>query len=181
MRDINEGLEGGDLKRLVHDEMHIDQFRSKLGRDEDVIVVSFKVKNKEPARDLMNFCEKGYTWILDADISSGEMDDGSYVVFVECERNKEFPTNLLSLMDDLMNLTEQEVDDWRFRYHTSDKDHAVTEEELTKIVPLSVESYEKKFGNKELDKMKASAGVKVTTKAPKNDHTESLRRAAGII
>ena len=37
-----EGLEQGDLKRLIHDELHVDEFKSKLGRDEDVCVVSFK-------------------------------------------------------------------------------------------------------------------------------------------
>ena len=43
---LREGLEQNDLKRLVHDEMHIDEFKSKLGRDEDVVVISFKVKVK---------------------------------------------------------------------------------------------------------------------------------------
>jgi hypothetical protein len=33
----------------------------------------------------------------------------------------------------------------------------------------------------ELDKLKAVAGVKVDTKAPKNEYTESLRIAAGIL
>lgn len=181
MRNVYEGLEQGDLKRLLHDELHIDEFRSKLGRDEDVIVVSFKVVNKEPAKDLMNFCEKGYNWVLDSDISSGEMDDGSYVVFVECERNKEFPERLVSLMEDVMNLTAQKLTDWRFRYHKGKVEHAITVDELTQIVPLSTDAYEKKFGHKEIDKLKAAAGVKVTSKAPKNDYTESLRRAAGII
>lgn len=178
---LNEGLEQGDLKRLLHPELHIDEFKSKLGRDEDVVVVSFKLKDKEPAKDLMNFCEKGYVWVLDADVSSGEMDDGDYIVFVETERNKEFPDNLIALLEDMMNLTEQKLEDWRFRYHKGHEDHACTAEDLAQIVPLSTEAYERKFGHTELDKMKATAGVKVTTKAPKNPHTESLRRAAGII
>lgn len=178
---LNEGLEQGDLKRLVHSELHIDEFKSKLGRDEDVVVTSFKLKGKEPAKDLMNFCEKGYTWVLDSDVSSGEMDDGDYIVFVECERNEQYPENLMQMMYDLMNLTEQDLEDWRFRYHKSHEDHDVDTDTLREIVPLSTGAYEKKFGHTELDKMKASAGVKVTTKAPKNDHTESIRRAAGII
>lgn len=178
---LNEGLEQGDLKRLVHSELHIDEFKSKLGRDEDVVVVSFKLKGKEPAKDLMNFCEKGYTWVLDSDVSSGEMDDGDYIVFVETERNEHFPENLMQLMFDLMNLTEQNLEDWRFRYHKSNEDHEVNTDAVREIVPLSTDAYEQKFGHKELDKLKASAGVKVTTKAPVNAHTESIRRAAGII
>jgi hypothetical protein len=33
---------------------------------------------------------------------------------------------------------------------------------------------------KELDKLKAAAGLEINTKAPVNDYTESLRIAAGI-
>ena len=52
-------------------------------------------------------------------------------------------------------------------------------------IPLTPEDYNKKYGEKEsdeeLDALKAAAGVEVTTKAPKNEYTESLRIAAGII
>jgi hypothetical protein len=161
--------------------MHIDEFKSKLGRDEDVCVLSFKLKGKEPAKDLMNYCEKGYPWVLDSDVSSGEMDDGDYIVFVELERKEDVPAHIMELISDMMNLTEQKVEDWRFRYHKSTQDHEMSEEELTSIIPLNSAEYKKKFGHEELDKMKASAGVKVDTKAPKNAHTESLRIAAGIL
>jgi len=52
------------------------------------------------------------------------------------------------------------------------------------LVPLTSEAYKAKFGKDEqkaeLDKLKAVAGVKVDTKAPKNEFTESLRNLAGI-
>lgn len=83
---LNEGLEKNNLKRLVHPELHIDEYKSKLGKDEDVVVISFKITGREPAEDLVNFIEKGYDWVIDADVSSGEMSDGDYVVFVECDR-----------------------------------------------------------------------------------------------
>ena len=76
--NINEGLEQNDLKRLILPELHIDEYKSKMGKDEDVIVLSFKVSGREPAEDLVNFIEKGYEWILDADVSAGEMDDGDF-------------------------------------------------------------------------------------------------------
>jgi hypothetical protein len=37
------------------------------------------------------------------------------------------------------------------------------------------------YGQEDIDQLKSAAGVKVTTKAPKNDYTESLRNLAGII
>jgi hypothetical protein len=176
-----EGLEQGDLKRLVHTEMHIDEFKSKLGRDEDVCVVSFKVNGKEPAQDLMNFIEKGYDWVIDADVSSGEMDDGDYIVFIECERDEAIPRNIIELMTDVMNVTGQKLSQWRVRYYKSEKDHPLTLSSLKELIPVTDKEYKAKFGDEKLDEMRAIAGVNVTTKAPKNDYTQSLRAAAGLI
>jgi hypothetical protein len=178
---LNEGLEKGDLKRLVHDELHIDEFKSKLGRDEDVCVVSFKVINKEPAEDLVNFIEKGYDWVIDADVSSGEMDDGDYIVFVECERNRDIPKNIITMMKDLENLTGHKLSSWRLYYYKDKTEHALSVESLDKLVPQTPEEYAKRYGQRDIDKLKTAAGVKVTTRAPKNDQTESLRIAAGIL
>ena len=179
--NLFEGLEQGDLKRLVHKEMHIDEFKSKLGRDEDVCVVSFKVTGKEPANDLVNFIEKGYQWVIDADVSSGEMDDGDYIVFVECERDKDTPLNIVKMMRDVINVTDQKLEDWRVRYYKDTTDHDLTVESLTKLIPTTPEEYASRYGKKDIDKLKTAAGVKVDTKAPKNDVTEALRIAAGIL
>lgn len=177
---LHEGLEQGDLKRLVHPEIHIDEFKSKLGRDEDVCVISFKVTGKEPANDLVNFVEKGYDWVIDADSSSGEMDDGDYIVFVECDRESTIPDNLMQLVDDLLNLTEQDISDWFVKYRNRGPKKPLSKETLEQIIPLSSEQYKQQYGHEEIDKLKAVAGVEVKTKAPKNDFTESLRIAAGI-
>ena len=189
---VNENLEKGDLKRLVHPELHIDEYKSKMGSDADVCVVSFKVSGKEPSADLVSFIEKGYDWVLDADVSSGEKEGGDYLVFVELVRDKDLADNIYRMMDEVMNLTEQELVDWRVRYQKSTEDHEFSAENLAKLIPLSPEAYKAKYGSDEeepedeeehqrkLDHMKATAGVKVDTKAPKNEYTESLRIAAGL-
>ena len=179
--NLFEGLEAGDLKRLIHPELHIDEFKSKLGDDADVIVMSFKVKSKEPANDLVAFIEKGYTWVLDADVSSGEMDDGSYIVFVELDRNDTAHANILDLMDDLMNLTEQKLSDWRVRYYKSHKETRLSDDSIKQMIPSSPEAYTRAYGDDELTDLKTAAGVKVDKKAPKNEYTETLRNLAGII
>lgn len=179
--NLFEGLELGDLKRLIHPELHIDEFKSKLGDDEDVIVLSFKLDNKEPASDLVSFIEKGYEWVLDADISSGEMDDGSYIVFVELERDVSAVDNIMSLMEDLMSLTEQNLDDWRIRYFKSRKEKHFSRDAIEELIPLTPAAYEREFGELDLNEMRAIAGVKITTKAPKNEYTESLRDLARIV
>ena len=183
----------GDLKRLVHDELHIDEYKSKMGDDADVCVISFKVSGKEPSADLVSFIEKGYDHVLDADVSSGEKEGGDYLVFVELERTKELPQQIVDMMEDIMNLTDQDLSDWRVRYYKSANEHELTAETLAKMIPLTPEAYNAKYGRddeegnelsdkeiKDLDRMKATAGVKVDTKAPKNEYTESLRIAAGL-
>ena len=179
--NLSEGLEQGDLKRLIHPELHIDEFKSKLGDDSDVIVLSFKVDHKEPALDLVAFIEKGYDWVIDADTSSGEMDDGSYIVFVEIDRRPEAVTNIMDLMDDLMNITEQDLSDWRVRYYKSRKEKELSAEALEELVPLTSGAYDRQYGHDQIDDLKTAAGIKVNTKAPKNEFTESLRALAGII
>jgi hypothetical protein len=179
---LNENLEYGDLKRLVHDELHIDEYKSKMGDDADVCVLSFKVAGKEPSIDLVNFIEKGYEFVLDADVSSGEKEGGDYLVFVELERTKDLPEQIMRLLGDIKNLTEVDPSEWRVVYRKSDKEHDLTEEALAKLIPLTPEEYNRKYQREqdELDAMKAVAGVKITTKAPKNEYTESLRIAAGL-
>ena len=179
--NIIEGLEQDDLKRLVHTELHIDEFKSKMGRDEDVVVISFKITGREPAEDLVNFIEKGYDWIIDADVSSGEMDDGDYIVFVECDRTRDIPERVVSLMEDVLNLTNQKMSDWRLMFRSSPEEFEITADNIRANVPLTSDDYLRRFGNKGLDEMRNAAGVPVTTRAPKNDYTQSLRSLAGIL
>ena len=191
---LRENLEARDLKRLVHDELHIDEYKSKMGDDSDVCVISFKVSGKEPSADLVSFIEKGYDFVLDADVSSGEKEGGDYLVFVELDRTAELPGQIIQIMEDLMNLTEQDLTDWRVRYYKSTKNYDLTADALREIIPLTPEEYSAKYDKedeevdaeepeditKDLDAMKAVAGVPVTTTAPVNDFTESLRVAAGL-
>jgi hypothetical protein len=193
-RLLRENLEQGDLKRLIHNELHIDQYKSKMGTDEDVCVISFKVAGKEPSADLVGFIEKGYDFVLDADVSSGEKEGGDYLVFVELERSEKLPAQIIEIMDDLMNLTEQKIEDWRVRYYKSTTDNELSEESLADLIPTTPEAYNVKYGKDDeepevsepeditpkLDAMKSAAGLNVDTVAPKNEYTESLRIAAGI-
>jgi hypothetical protein len=179
---LNENLEMGDLNRLVHAELHIDEYKSKMGDDADVAVISFKVSGKEPSLDLVSFVEKGYDYVLDADVSSGEKEGGDYLVFVELDRTPELPEYIIEIMQDLMNLTKQELTDWRVRYQKSLTDYDLTKETLARVIPLTPEAYNRKYqkDTEELDALKTAAGVEVTTTAPKNEFTESLRIAAGL-
>jgi hypothetical protein len=179
---LNENLEYGDLRRLVHNELHIDQYKSKMGDDAGVCVLSFKVSGKEPSADLVSFVEKGYDWVLDADVSSGEKEGGDYLVFIEVDRTTSLPENIVELIDGINNLTEQKTENWRVIYHKSNKELECTVESLAKAIPLTPDAYRRKYEKEtsELDAMKAAAGVTVDTTAPINEYTNSLRIAAGL-
>ena len=180
--DLAEGLEIGDLSRLVDNRATVDEYKSKLGKDEEIVVLAFKVQGKSPALDLVNFIEKSYDWILDADASSGELNDGNYLVFVELDRDENVPDNLVQMFEDLEKLSGVPVDDWILSYHRPHAIAKIDRDEIAKLIPLNVNDYlsKQRTIKSEIDNLKTAAGVRVETRAPKNDFTESLRIAAGL-
>jgi hypothetical protein len=57
---ITESLHSQDLINLVKKVFEIDSYKSKIGDDQDVVVLSFTVDHEDPAKDLENFVEMGY-------------------------------------------------------------------------------------------------------------------------
>lgn len=141
-RNLNEGLRSGDLKEFVNPLFTVDQYKSKMGEDADVVVLGFRVREKHPALDLMEFMEKGYPFILDADVSAGEEHDGQYQVFVEIKRSPELPEQLRQLMKGLGQLCANE--DWRFRYQKADHSVEFNEDTVGRNIPLTPDEYKQK-------------------------------------
>jgi len=139
MQNITENLRKNDLRNLVKKVFEIDSYKSKIGDDIDVVVLSFTVDSEDPAKDLENFVEMGYDFVLDADISPGETDDGTYKVFIELERGRHTADQILELLVGIERLTG--MPDMRFRYFKSFESHDATIENLTSIIPSNKESY----------------------------------------
>jgi hypothetical protein len=137
---INEGLKANDLESFVNNVFLVDTYKSKMGEDRDVAVLSFRVKDRLPALDLMEFIERGYSFVLDADISSGEESDGQYSVFVEVERDKHLAENIKEVIEGVSKLTG--IDNWRFKYHKDWKGKEFSLETLAETIPSSPESYD---------------------------------------
>jgi hypothetical protein len=142
-RNLNEGLRSGDLHEQVSDLFTVDQYKSKMGEDQDVVVLGFRVKEKYPAMDLVEFIEKGYPFILDADMSSGEEHDGQYQVFVEIPRTQELPSRMKELLNGIGQLCDSY--DWRFRYQKAPSSVEFTEESILENIPVTPEEYESKI------------------------------------
>jgi hypothetical protein len=158
-QQLNEGLRSDDLKEMVESTFVIDNFRSKMGEDRDVCVLTFTVKDRAPARDFMEFVEKGYSFVLDADVSSGENDKGEYAVFIELPRTPKLAEQIKDITYGVRKLTG--LDDFKFKYYKESKTHDLTEETLKSIIPDTPSSYDgylnkiktesvKKFFNKTL-------------------------------
>lgn len=137
---INESLRPNDLRHFIKKVFEIDSFKSKIGNDSDVIVLSFTVDGEDPAKDLENFIEMGYEFVIDADVSTGESDDGTYKVFVEIERTRYATEQIRELLDGIQKLANLET--MRFRYFKSFKSQEATLENLEATVPLDKKSYE---------------------------------------
>jgi hypothetical protein len=137
---LNEGLRPLDLKEMIHDTFEIDAYRSKMGEDRDVCVLSFEVRDRQPAKDLMEFIEKGYHFVLDSDISSGENEDGEYFVFVELPRTSRLSEHIREITYGVKKLTG--IDDWKFKYYKDNNTHEVSEETLKQVIPSSPGTYD---------------------------------------
>jgi hypothetical protein len=137
-------LDPQDLEGRIESAVHFDEYKPKMGKDDAVIVATFKVFGKQPAMDLENFIEMGYDWVIDAETSAGEISEGRYIVFVEAERRNSYPQKFMSMINDLNNLTD--VEDWMMVYFDkpdSKKNpvQPLSTEALEASVPLSPKKY----------------------------------------
>ncbi len=142
-------LKANDLEYLVKKVFEVDSFKSKIGTDEDITVLSFTIDDEDPAKDLVNFIEMGFNFVLDADVSSGEMDDGKYRVYVEIERTRHIAEQIMEIVDGVKKLTG--LKEMRFRYFKSFKSELATLENLEATVPGDKEGYQAVTKKREMD------------------------------
>jgi len=178
-RQLSEALEYKDLDGMMKPRIHIDEFASKMGDDADIIVISFFVRDQQASKDLMNWFEKGYDFVLDADKSPGEIKANRYLVYVEMRRRSNVAEHIQTLLEDLHTLTEYTADDWTMHY--KNKEVPFSRDTFDSMVPLSPKDYRERT-DKELNEMRAAAGMPVKSNYDKKDRNlQTLQSAAGII
>ena len=133
------GLLAGDLKDMIDGIFEIDSFKSKMGDDQNIVTLSFSLIDKMAAEDLSNFLERGYSFILDSDVTAGEQSDGTYKVFVELERNSDVGEQIAEVIDGVSKLSNK--DEFKFRYYKGWRSHPATLEKLQELVPNDPEKY----------------------------------------
>jgi hypothetical protein len=136
---INESLRAHDLRNFIKKVFEIDSFKSKIGDDDDIVTMSFTVGQEEPAKDLERFIEMGYPFVLDADVSPGETDDGNYKVYVELERTRHAAKQIREILDGIEKLSG--MHDFRFRYLKSFRSVEASLENLEAAIPADSAAY----------------------------------------
>jgi len=174
-----EALSYKDLEGMMKPTIHVDEFSSKMGDDDDIIVVSFFVRNQQAAKDLMSWFEKGYDFVLDADKSPGEIRPNRFLVYVELRRRSTAGANVETLIKDLETLTEFIAEDWLMHYR--DQEVPFSRDEFDKLVPLSPKEYRARY-DAELNEVRVAAGIQTKPIYEKDDPAmQAIQSAAGII
>lgn len=178
---LNEGLDAGDLNHIMDDVFSIDRYRSKMGDDDNIVVVAFKCLHQDGAKDLVEFIESGYEWVLDANASPATDERGKVTVFVEFERRMSLVERIIELTEGISRLSEES--EWAFTYYKSEAPQLVTAETL-KIVPTSPKAYRRKLmQEQEMDNMMVTAGldpVKRYKKTSEDKDMSFLQALAGV-
>jgi hypothetical protein len=175
-----ESLSFKDLEGLLKPTIHVDEFSSKMGDDDDIIVISFFVRDDQAAKDLMMWFEKGYDFVLDADKSPGEIRPGRFLVYVEIRRRSTAGGHVEQLLDDLNTLTEFEgASAWTMHYRG--KEIPFSREAFDSTVPLTPRAYRQRY-EKDLNEVRVAAGIPVVTTYDRQDRAlQTIQSAAGII
>lgn len=151
--NLTEGLRPNDLKNLISPVFEIDTYRSKMGEDPDVCVLDFRVKDRLPAVDVMEFIEKSFTFVLDADVSSGENNDGEFHVFVEIPRTRSLSRQIEDITYGVSKLAD--VSDWQFKYHKNKKIYDMSKDMLESVVPSTPALYQQRLNEVKESELKS--------------------------
>tara|TARA_Y100000389_G_scaffold710_1_gene740 strand:+ start:6153 stop:6701 length:549 start_codon:yes stop_codon:yes gene_type:complete len=182
MTILSESLNYLDMENQVVPLVSVDEYAAKMGEDKDIVTVTFTVKSKLVAEDLVTWFERGYDFILDASISDGELSPNKWLVFVEMERRSWVARRVISLIKDMETLTGLPVEDYTLNI---DGDEYPMELEVMKqkiiLNPAKYEIEKEEPINDELNEMRLKAGLDhKESETPKDEYIKSLQASAGI-
>jgi len=149
---VNEGLKAGDLDGVISKRFSVDQFKSKMGDDKNIMVLAFTVDGMAPAKDLERFAETGYKEVLDADATPGTLEDGKHRVFVEFARVEAVDQHIRKFLDDLKKLTN--IETFEFTYHKRTVPFEASAKNLADVLPRTPEAYNQKINSLKLGEIK---------------------------
>lgn len=175
---LNESLEHLDMEDKVTPLLLIDEFKSQIGDDSDIIVLTFIVDGLEVGEDLVDWLERGYDFIIDAEVSPGEVLDKKYYVFAEMNRRSSASFRIIEIVEDLKTLTGIEVDGWEVKING--EKYQLGKEVIKQHLTLSPAEY-KQLKDGELNEWREIAGLKTSVVYEQDEDIKNIQRQAGII
>jgi len=179
---LNEGLDYHDLEGIVLPRLTVDEYAAQMGKDSEIVTLAFIVKNKQAGEDLSDWFERGYDFVLDAQVSDGELTTGTYLVFVEMNRRTSVPERIVTLLDDLETLTDIPLKDWTVI--VDDEEYEPDAEVLEQVITISPHQYRKEVepDDEELNEMRERAGldVKVLHADKQDADIKAFKAMAGL-
>lgn len=155
---LNEGLDYHDLENIMLPTVTVDEYAAQMGKDSEIVTLAFIVKNKQAGDDLCDWFERGYDYVLDAQVSDGELTPGKYVVFVEMNRRTSVPERICELLNDLETLTDIPLKDWTVIVDEQEYEPEV--DVLKQVIVLSPHEYRvEKEKEKDLNEYRELAGL----------------------
>lgn len=173
-----------DLEGQLKDKITIDEYAAKMGKDSDIVTVTFNTNSKLAAKDLVTWFERGYDFVLDASVSDGEIEPGSWLVFVEMDRRSKVPNRIATLLEDLENLTGMDLSDWTVEIDGDE--YEASEEIMKEKMILNPNEYkmEKDSEDEEpetdLNEMRLRAGIDVKTTYVEDEYIKNIKAIAGL-
>mgnify|MGYP003114318427 FL=1 len=149
---VNEGLKAGDLEGIIGKRFSVDQYKSKMGEDKNIMVLAFTADSQAAAKDLERFAETGYKEVLDADATPGTLEDGKYRVFVEFARTENVDQHIRKFLEDLKKLTN--IEKFEFTYHKRSVPFEASAKNLSDVLPRTPISYTQKINQLKLGEVK---------------------------
>lgn len=180
MAILTEGLDYLDMEGQLGDVVTIDEYAAKMGSDKDIVTITFTVHSKLAADDLVTWLERGYDWVLDASVSDGELEPGTWLVFVEMDRRIKVPNRIITLLDDLETLTGMKLKDWTVEIDGDEYD--ADEEIIRQKMILNPNQYEEKreVKEEEINEMKTLAGLTPESRYTRDEYIKNLQAMAGM-
>lgn len=177
---LSESLDYHAMVGQVNPTVTVDEYSAKMGKDQDVVTLSFKTNSKLAAEDLSDWFEKGYNYVLDASVSTGEIEPNKYLVFVEMNRRSTVPEHIVELITDLQTLTDIPVTDWTVQ--VEDEDYDADEEVLKQVIILTPLKYKKHIEREEsLNEFRELSGLEVKKLYPSDDiELKNFKAIAGL-
>ena len=179
MKIINEGLDYHDMKGQIDERVTVDEYAAKMGKDSEIVTLTFQTNSKLAAQDLVSWLEIGYDFILDASVSDGEIEPGKYLVFVEMKRKHSVPKKIIEILEDLQTLTDRELKDYKIVV-----DEKVVEPDVAKlkeVVLLSPFDYKTKKENEdELNEMRQIANLPSKKLHTEDEYIKNIKSMAGL-